>query len=448
MAQRTGAVFDGEYIGIESIFTVNNGRQINIPEKVEALREKSRRNQLFCPCGCGANLILVAGDRNLREQHFRLKDGEYEKDCHYVTEGKCSVESKIVLKCWLDDKLKDPQIQSRVPINAIDDTNRKFELTLFSKEKSIAISYSHERVNLSDEKLDILESNSKDIKIIYIVDELNGGGCGQYPESLMKIQSRQGFCLYLSIEDIDYYKAELEAVFFAQDIDGFWKEISFAKGRISNHEIDDNGILHLNNQSLNELCNLAKERFAQEQEAKRVSRELEEAEKAERLKRLLEEKRKERQRQQEAEAEKRREELAEEQCIERERQEKERLEREEAFKAALKDNFANQDEPIIDADGKRWFKCELCGKIALESEFWSYGGSGKANIGNCYDCLRNNPTVHEKTIQQNQAKKMKYDPNICPECGGRLREKNGRLGWFMGCSNYPDCRYTRRIYRK
>ena len=216
------------------------------------------------------------------------------------------------------------------------------------------------------------------------------------------------------------------------------------------YEIDDNGILHLNNQSLNELCNVAKEEFAQEQEAKRVSRELEEAERAERLKQLLEEeeKRKERQRQQEAESEKRRAELAEERRIERERRERERLEREEAFKAALKDNFANQDEPIIDADGKRWFKCELCGKIALESEFWSYGGSRKANIGNCYDCLRNNPTVHEKTIQQNQAKKMKYDPNICPECGGRLREKNGRLGWFMGCSNYPDCRYTRRIYRK
>ena len=67
MAQRTVALCDEEYIGIKSIFTVIHGRQINIPEKVEVLREKSRRNQLFCPCGCGANLTLVAGDRNLRE---------------------------------------------------------------------------------------------------------------------------------------------------------------------------------------------------------------------------------------------------------------------------------------------------------------------------------------------------------------------------------------------
>ena len=80
MAQRTVCLCDGKYIGIESIFTVVNGRQINIPDKVEVLREKSRRNELFCPCGCGANLILVAGDRNLREQHFRIKDLELEKN--------------------------------------------------------------------------------------------------------------------------------------------------------------------------------------------------------------------------------------------------------------------------------------------------------------------------------------------------------------------------------
>ena len=52
---------------IESIYTVINGHQINIPDRLKNLREKSRNNKLFCPCGCGANLILVAGDKNLRE---------------------------------------------------------------------------------------------------------------------------------------------------------------------------------------------------------------------------------------------------------------------------------------------------------------------------------------------------------------------------------------------
>ena len=37
MAQRTVALCDGKYIGIETIYTVINGRQINIPEKLKEL---------------------------------------------------------------------------------------------------------------------------------------------------------------------------------------------------------------------------------------------------------------------------------------------------------------------------------------------------------------------------------------------------------------------------
>ena len=60
MAQRIVALCNGKYIGIETIYTVINGRQINIPEKLKELRAQSQRNELFCPCGCGTNLILVA----------------------------------------------------------------------------------------------------------------------------------------------------------------------------------------------------------------------------------------------------------------------------------------------------------------------------------------------------------------------------------------------------
>ena len=88
MAQRTVALCDGKYIGIETIYTVINGRQINIPEKLKELRAKSQRNELFCPCGCGTNLILVAGDKNLREQHFREKSGTGTYECNMPTEGK------------------------------------------------------------------------------------------------------------------------------------------------------------------------------------------------------------------------------------------------------------------------------------------------------------------------------------------------------------------------
>jgi DNA topoisomerase-1 len=38
------------------------------------------------------------------------------------------------------------------------------------------------------------------------------------------------------------------------------------------------------------------------------------------------------------------------------------------------------------------------------------------------------------------------DPRVCPTCGtGRLSLKTSRFGPFVGCSNYPECRYTRTI---
>ncbi|HEY3637341.1 MAG TPA: type I DNA topoisomerase, partial [Rhizomicrobium sp.] len=38
------------------------------------------------------------------------------------------------------------------------------------------------------------------------------------------------------------------------------------------------------------------------------------------------------------------------------------------------------------------------------------------------------------------------DPRRCPNCdNGRLSLKLGRFGSFIGCSNYPECRYTRKL---
>ena len=41
------------------------------------------------------------------------------------------------------------------------------------------------------------------------------------------------------------------------------------------------------------------------------------------------------------------------------------------------------------------------------------------------------------------------DPRLCPTCGtGQLSLKLGRFGAFVGCSNYPECRYTRQLGQK
>lgn len=36
----------------------------------------------------------------------------------------------------------------------------------------------------------------------------------------------------------------------------------------------------------------------------------------------------------------------------------------------------------------------------------------------------------------------KYVSEECPICGGSLVVRQGRHGNFLGCSNYPDCKYT------
>ena len=40
MAKRTVALYKDKYIGIETIYTVIDGKQINIPEKLRELRDK------------------------------------------------------------------------------------------------------------------------------------------------------------------------------------------------------------------------------------------------------------------------------------------------------------------------------------------------------------------------------------------------------------------------
>ncbi|VVT06354.1 DNA topoisomerase 1 [Sphingomonas sp. EC-HK361] len=38
------------------------------------------------------------------------------------------------------------------------------------------------------------------------------------------------------------------------------------------------------------------------------------------------------------------------------------------------------------------------------------------------------------------------DPRLCPNCGvGKLALRGGKFGAFIACSNYPDCKYTRRF---
>lgn len=404
MVQRSVCLCDGKYIGIESIFTVIDGKQINIPDKLSALRTRSRKGELFCPCGCGANLILVAGDRNLRAQHFRLKDSARQHECTAETERPHSIYSKIVLKCWLDEKLNVSDVETRVPICLVGDTARKYEFSFVSRTSKFAVSYSCNRANLSDEKMEILRANSSGIRLIYIVDALNSCGNGQYPEALMKVQERQGYCLLLDVEEMEYSTAKLSVVFYAQDCTGLWREIEFAAGALREFSISEYGRLLYQNAPLAALCEWKKSEFEREVQQEKIRREQQMKELLERPEREQKQRPKRTQtlpvrRPQNTKSERQRamEKLVHEKEEAGRRAQKKQ--REEAFRQTLAEQLNQQETQVIDPDGNRWVKCRYCGRVDKTTAFSSYGGRGSVNLGTCKICDRK-PVSERRFIQK------------------------------------------------
>jgi DNA topoisomerase-1 len=83
---------------------------------------------------------------------------------------------------------------------------------------------------------------------------------------------------------------------------------------------------------------------------------------------------------------------------------------------------------------------------ALMREFWepfiaAVGEIGELRMGQVIEALNEALGPH---IFPDKGDGV--DPRACPTCGtGKLSLKTGRYGAFVGCSNYPECRYTRPI---
>ncbi|HEV2364127.1 MAG TPA: type I DNA topoisomerase [Caulobacteraceae bacterium] len=83
---------------------------------------------------------------------------------------------------------------------------------------------------------------------------------------------------------------------------------------------------------------------------------------------------------------------------------------------------------------------------ALLAEFWK---DFKAQVGEI-DTLRRGEVLAalDEALGPHifPAREDGADPRACPACGtGRLALRAGRNGPFIGCSNYPECRFTRPI---
>lgn len=69
------------------------------------------------------------------------------------------------------------------------------------------------------------------------------------------------------------------------------------------------------------------------------------------------------------------------------------------------------------------------------------------NILNILDSVKASGTQAKKeqiaeAKQKRQETEQKIALGVCPRCGGNLIERNGKYGPFIGCSNFPKCKFT------
>lgn len=54
--------------------------------------------------------------------------------------------------------------------------------------------------------------------------------------------------------------------------------------------------------------------------------------------------------------------------------------------------------------------------------------------------------LHKQKVQNMQKEKEYFESNhICPYCKGTLVLREGKYGKFYGCTNYPGCKYTKKL---
>ncbi len=113
----------------------------------------------------------------------------------------------------------------------------------------------------------------------------------------------------------------------------------------------------------------------------------------------------------------------------------------EYFKRYIEYDFtADLENKLDDISGGR-----IPWKKVLE-DFWkdfsaAVAGTKDLNITQVIDALDEDLGAHFFPPRADGT-----DPRLCPICGqGRLGLKLGRFGAFIGCSKYPECRYTRPL---
>jgi len=85
-------------------------------------------------------------------------------------------------------------------------------------------------------------------------------------------------------------------------------------------------------------------------------------------------------------------------------------------------------------------KCDKCGSAMVIKT----GRYGKFMACSNYPDCKNTKNINEETGEAEDKPELKKLDEKCPECGEALVERVGRFGPFIGCSNYPDCKYIKK----
>ena len=65
------------------------------------------------------------------------------------------------------------------------------------------------------------------------------------------------------------------------------------------------------------------------------------------------------------------------------------------------------------------------------------------NQNSFWECYEKNSLTTRRRRKKKEINE-KVDNMICPKCGGNLITRNGKYGEFIGCSNYPKCKYIKK----
>jgi hypothetical protein len=97
-------------------------------------------------------------------------------------------------------------------------------------------------------------------------------------------------------------------------------------------------------------------------------------------------------------------------------------------------------------------RCRKCGRLGVYKDLeidhiFPISKGGKSEFDNLQTLCHKCNSLKSNTIERG-AKAPEYMTRgrneLCPMCGAPLLVRRGRYGDFLGCSNYPECRFTKQ----